>query len=113
MVVEDNVYIGMIFDDYLGKDLPKIAHQPGFEKRTLSLCSAGKIFAATGVRSGWIIGHEDLIKSVRPIHQFNMFCSYNIIENTIAKSLAEISRPESTYLKDCALRLTKNRNMLI
>lgn len=69
----------MTFDDYFLKDLPKFSHQPGFEKRTLSIYSAGKIFAATGVRSGWVIGHENLIKFVRPIHQFNMFCSYNII----------------------------------
>lgn len=67
--------------------------------RTLSIYSAGKIFAATGVRSGWVIGHADLIRSVRSVHQYNVFCAYNVVENTIAKSLGVISRPEDQYLK--------------
>lgn len=60
--------------------------------RTLSVYSAGKIFAATGVRSGWVIGPAHLIRSVRSVHQYNVFCSYNVIENCIAKSLNHISR---------------------
>lgn len=56
MVIEDNVYTGMTFDDMLGKPLPKIAFQKGMRERTLSVYSAGKIFSATGVRSGWIVG---------------------------------------------------------
>lgn len=86
-MVEDNVYEGMTFDDMFGKELPKISFQPGMENRTLSVYSAGKIFAATGVRSGWVIGHAELIRSVRSVHQYNVFCAYNIIEMTIAKSL--------------------------
>lgn len=47
--------------------------------RTLSIYSAGKIFAATGVRSGWVIGHPDLIRPVRSVHQYNVFCAYNVV----------------------------------
>jgi len=47
--------------------------------RTISVYSAGKIFSATGVRSGWAVGHPSLIKSVRSVHQYNVFCGYNII----------------------------------
>jgi len=47
--------------------------------RTLSIYSAGKIFAATGVRSGWVIGNASLIKAVRSVHQYNVFCSYNVV----------------------------------
>lgn len=57
------------------------------EDRTLSIYSAGKIFAATGVRSGWVIGPANLIKSVRSVHQYNVFCAYNVVENTLAYSL--------------------------
>lgn len=81
--------------------------------RTLSIYSAGKIFAATGVRSGWVIGNSSLIKAVRSVHQYNVFCSYNVVENTVAKSLDIISQPDNTYLTDCATKLTKNRNLLL
>ena len=60
-----------------------MAFQKNMYDRTLSIYSAGKIFAATGVRSGWVIGNEELIKSVRSVHQYNVFCSYNPIETTI------------------------------
>jgi len=66
-------------------------------QRTLSVYSAGKIFSATGVRSGWVVGPADLVKSVRAVHQVNTFCSYNPIENAIANSLLHISEPNNTY----------------
>lgn len=87
IVVEDNVYEGMTFDDAFGKALPKMAFIEGMYDRTVSVYSAGKIFAATGVRSGWVIGPANLIKAVRSVHQYTVFCSYNVIENTVAKSL--------------------------
>lgn len=113
VVVEDNVYEGMTFDDYFKKPLPKMCFQKGMFERTLSIYSAGKIFAATGVRSGWVIGPANLIRSVRSVHQYNVFCSYNVIENTVANSLVEITRPESTYMEDYAKRLIKHRDILV
>ena len=57
-MLEDNVYEGMTFDDFYQKDLPKMSFQKGMEDRCLSVYSGGKIFPATGVRSGWVIGHK-------------------------------------------------------
>jgi aspartate/methionine/tyrosine aminotransferase len=65
--------------------------------RTISVYSAGKIFAATGVRSGWVIGPANLIKAVRSVHQYNVFSQYNVLENAVTKSLEDITKPESTY----------------
>lgn len=113
VIVEDNVYDGMTFDDMFEKNLPKIALLPGLEDRTLSVYSAGKIFSATGVRSGWIFGSADIIKYVRSVHQYNVFCAYSPIENTIAKSLQHISQPGNTYMKEYAAKLTKNRDILL
>lgn len=79
VIIEDNVYEGMIFDDLLGTNLPKIIHEPGMYERTISVYSAGKILAATGVRCGWAIGSREIIQSVRSVHQYNVFCYYNII----------------------------------
>jgi aspartate/methionine/tyrosine aminotransferase len=61
--------------------------------RTLSVYSGGKIFAATGVRNGWVIGNAELIQCVRSVHQYNVFCNYGVVENAIAKSLNMISKP--------------------
>lgn len=113
VVVEDNVYEGMTFDDMYNVDLPKMCFQEGMYDRSLSIYSAGKIFAATGVRSGWIIGNPELIKPVRSIHQYSVFCSYNIIENTVRKSIMKISEPGNTYMNDYAKKLEKNRNLLL
>jgi aspartate/methionine/tyrosine aminotransferase len=55
--------------------------------------SGGKIFAATGVRNGWVIGNAELIQRVRSVHQYNVFCNYGVVENAIAKSLNMISKP--------------------
>jgi aspartate/methionine/tyrosine aminotransferase len=77
----------MTFDDMYGQQLPKMTRIKSVSHRTLSIYSAGKIFAATGVRSGWVIGPSPLIKAVRSVHQYNVFCSYNVVENAIAKSL--------------------------
>lgn len=48
----------MTFDDMFQKELPKISSIKNMQDRTLSIYSAGKIFAATGVRSGWVIGNS-------------------------------------------------------
>ena len=50
MVIEDNVYEGMIFDDLLGQRLPKIIYEPNMYERTVSVYSAGKIFSRLVVR---------------------------------------------------------------
>jgi aspartate/methionine/tyrosine aminotransferase len=73
--------------------------------RTVSVYSAGKIFAATGVRSGWAIGSTKVIQSVRSVHTYNVFCYYNIVEAAIAKSLQKISDPNDTYMVDYAKKL--------
>ncbi len=77
----------MIFDELLGTQLPKIMKQPNMYERVISVYSAGKIFAATGVRCGWAIGNKKLIRAVRSVHQYNVFCYYNVIEVAMAKSL--------------------------
>ncbi len=79
IVLEDNVYEGITFDNMYGKPLPKMAFQKGMYDRTISVYSAGKIFAATGIRSGWVIGPTELVRAARTIHQYNVFCQYNVV----------------------------------
>lgn len=95
----------MIFDDLIGTRLPKIIYEEGMYERTVSVYSAGKIFAATGVRSGWAIGSTKLIKSIRSVHTYNVFCYYGIIEAAIAKSLVKISDPADKYMVEYPQKL--------
>lgn len=113
VIIEDNVYEGMTFDEYLGKPLPKIILEPDMYDRTVSVYSAGKIFAATGLRSGWAIGSRKIIESVRSVHQYNVFCYYNVLENAVAKSLEIISSEGNTYLPDYAAKCQILRTKLV
>ena len=100
VVIEDSVYEGITFDDMYNKPLPKMAYVPGMRDRCIGCYSAGKIFEATGIRSGWVISSPTLIRAMRSVHQFNMYCQYNVVENTITKCLQEISKPGNKYLQE-------------
>lgn len=113
VVIEDSVYEGITFDDMYNKPLPKMAHQTGMRERTIGCYSAGKIFEATGVRSGWVVGAAPIIKAMRAVHQYNMYCQYNVIENTITKCLQDITKPDNTYLNEEATRMGNLRNLLV
>jgi aspartate/methionine/tyrosine aminotransferase len=62
------------------------------ENRTLSIYSAGKIFAATGSRVGWAIGPSKLIKGLMSVHQYNVFRQFDPIQSAVAESLDIISQ---------------------
>lgn len=103
----------MSFDGSNVSPLPKLATRPEFASRCLSIYSAGKIFSATGIRSGWVIGHNSLMSSVRAVHQYTVSCGNPVIETTVARSLRTISQQDSTYMRDFALKLERNRNILL
>lgn len=79
----------------------------------MSIYSGGKIFAATGVRCGWVIGPENLIRSARSVHQYSVFCQYNPIESGLSKSLDYIADNGRTYLTDFAKDMIAKRNLLV
>ena len=113
VVVEDNVYYGLLYDDLQGKELPKLSKMESMANRTLSVYSAGKMFSATGVKVGWVIGNESLMVPIRAVHQQTTDCLYNPIENTISRSLELISDPKNGYLRECSERLSNSRRALV
>lgn len=92
IVFSDEVYEHIYFDNH--KEFPRIANVEGMWNRTITLSSAGKIFSATGVRMGWFIGHEDLIKAICPLHQYATFCMSDIPQSVIADCL---ERADQSY----------------
>jgi len=65
-VVTDEVYEHLVFD---GTHVP-IATLPGMWERTLTISSAGKTFAMTGWKIGWVSGPAALVAAVRTTKQF-------------------------------------------
>lgn len=88
----------MTFDHLNGKPLPKITYFEGMFDRSLSIYSAGQILQATGIKCGWIIGPEYLIKYPAAIFQVTCFSQYNVLENAVAKSLDHIGGPSSDFM---------------
>ncbi|KAH9002315.1 PLP-dependent transferase [Lactarius hatsudake] len=58
LVMADEVYDCLVFDN---KEHVRIATLPGMWERTVTVGSAGKSFAATGWRVGWLIGPASII----------------------------------------------------
>ena len=65
LVISDEVYDCLTFD---GVPHTRLAALPGMWERTLTVGSAGKSFACTGWRVGWLVGPEHLIAPTRAVH---------------------------------------------
>ncbi|KAJ9475370.1 putative kynurenine--oxoglutarate transaminase BNA3 [Pseudozyma hubeiensis] len=65
LVVADEVYDCLTFD---GQPHTRIASFAGMWDRTVTVGSAGKSFACTGWRVGWLVGPDHLIAPARAVH---------------------------------------------
>lgn len=65
LVVADEVYDCLTFDGY---NHTRIASFAGMWDRTITVGSAGKSFACTGWRVGWLVGPNHLIGPARAVH---------------------------------------------
>jgi N-succinyldiaminopimelate aminotransferase len=65
-VVTDEVYEHLVYD----REHVPIAGLPGMWERTLTISSAGKTFALTGWKIGWVTGPGALVAAVRTTKQF-------------------------------------------
>jgi N-succinyldiaminopimelate aminotransferase len=90
LVITDEVYEHLI---YAGAHCP-IAQFPGMRERTVSVSSAGKTFAFTGWKIGWVTAAPELIVAVRTTKQFLTFVSGGPFQYAVAQALA---LPDSYY----------------
>ena len=84
LVVTDEVYEHLVFD---GEHVP-IAQFPGMRERTVSVSSAGKTFAFTGWKIGWVKATPELVSAVKTVKQFLTFVSGGPFQYAIAEALA-------------------------
>jgi N-succinyldiaminopimelate aminotransferase len=90
LVITDEVYEHMVFD---GEHVP-IVTLPGMAGRTVTISSAGKTFAFTGWKIGWVTGSAELVTAVRTVKQFLTFVSGGPFQYAVAEGLA---LPDSYY----------------
>lgn len=81
----DEVWEHIVFD---GEHVPLIA-LPGMRDRTVKIGSAGKIFALTGWKVGWMVAGETLAAQVAKAHQFMTFTTPPNLQWAVAQGLAK------------------------
>src|SRR5277367_2674522 len=81
LVVTDEVYEHLAFD---GEHVP-IAGFPGMRERTVRISSAGKTFAFTGWKIGWVTATPELVTAVRTAKQFLTFVSGGPFQYAVAE----------------------------
>ncbi len=51
----------------------------------------------TGIRIGWAIGCENIIKELKILHQYGVYCQYEPLQDAMAQSLDIIS--DNNYMQ--------------
>ncbi|PWN46256.1 PLP-dependent transferase [Ceraceosorus guamensis] len=111
LVVSDEVYDCLTFD---GKEHIRIAALEGMWDRTVTVGSAGKSFAATGWRIGWVAGAEHLIKPTLVSHTRIVFTCNSAASEAAAAGLEYAIQSDffDQQSKEYEARRTKLTNML-
>ncbi|KAF9569348.1 PLP-dependent transferase [Agrocybe pediades] len=99
LVMSDEVYDCLVFD---GKEHVRIATLPGMWDRTVTVGSAGKAFAATGWRIGWLIGPKSIIQPTLAASTRIVFCSNSPLQEAAASGLEQAKERKffETQLKE-------------
>lgn len=108
LVVTDEVYEHLVFDDGDGTTHIPLASFPGMRERTVTIGSAGKTFSYTGWKVGWITSTPELVTAVRSAKQFLTYVSSGPFQYAIAEALA---LPDS-YFTDFAESMRAKRDLL-
>lgn len=106
IVVADEVYEHLVYGDAV--HVP-IATLPGMAERTLTIGSAGKTFATTGWKVGWVHGPAELVAAVRTVKQFLTFAGAAPFQPAVAAGLA---LPAAVFT-DYAAGLAAKRDVLL
>ncbi|MGX6449682.1 pyridoxal phosphate-dependent aminotransferase [Patulibacter sp. S7RM1-6] len=84
IAVCDEVYEHLAF----AREHVPLATLPGMAERTLTVSSAGKTFALTGWKVGWVTGPPALVTAVATAKQFLTFSGHGPLQHAVAGALA-------------------------
>ncbi|TDD21117.1 putative succinyldiaminopimelate transaminase DapC [Kribbella turkmenica] len=85
VVITDEVYEHLAYD---GRPHRPLASYDGMAERTVSISSAGKTFAVTGWKIGWVTGTPAVVTAVTTAKQFLTFTSGAPFQPAVAGALA-------------------------
>ncbi|VDD78160.1 unnamed protein product [Mesocestoides corti] len=68
-------------------------------ERTITMCSAGKVFGVSGWKIGWTIGPERFINAMQLIQQNTIYAVCTPLQEALAQTIEEIVSTLDT--KDC------------
>jgi N-succinyldiaminopimelate aminotransferase len=85
VVITDEVYEHLVYDGLAHRPL---ASYDGMAERTVSISSAGKTFAVTGWKIGWVTGTPAIVTAVTTAKQFLTFTSGAPFQPAVANALA-------------------------
>jgi N-succinyldiaminopimelate aminotransferase len=80
----DEVYENLVFD---GRRHIPLLTVPGMRERCVRVGSAGKMFALTGWKIGWVCGPRKLVEVITKAHQFNTFTTSPALQLGVAEGL--------------------------
>ncbi|KAH9850709.1 PLP-dependent transferase [Lenzites betulinus] len=89
LIMSDEVYDSLVFDD---NEHVRIATLPGMWDRTVTVGSAGKMFAATGWRVGWLIGPASIIMPTLAATTRIVFCSNSPLQEATAVGVEQANK---------------------
>ena len=104
IVVTDEVYEHLVYD---GAHTP-ISTLPGMFERTVTISSAGKTFAFTGWKVGWVTGPVELVAAVRTTQQFMTFTNAAPMQPAVAHGLLMAD----TYFETLTNDMRRKRDLL-
>ena len=91
IALSDEVWEHVVFD---GRGHRPLAALPGMGARTVKVGSAGKIFALTGWKVGWVVAPPNLAGPIAKAHQFLTFSTAPNLQAACALGLA---KPEAWF----------------
>ncbi|WP_093448911.1 aminotransferase [Sphingomonas sp. YR710] len=82
---------------------------PGMRERTVKIGSAGKIFALTGWKVGWVLANAPIAKQVAKAHQFLTFTTPPNLQWAVAEGLGK----DASWFDDMRAGFAASRARLI
>ncbi|KAL0949690.1 hypothetical protein HGRIS_009727 [Hohenbuehelia grisea] len=107
LVMSDEVYDCLVYE---GKEHIRIATLPGMWDRTVTVGSAGKAFAATGWRVGWLIGPPSIIQPTLAATTRIVFCTNSPLQEAAAAGLEQAQ--ERQFFEIQRAEYTERRKVL-
>ncbi len=91
ILLSDEVYEHIIFD---GKIHYSFAKSKKLSAQSIIVGSFGKTFHTTGWKTGYCLASQEIMKEIRKIHQFVVFC----VNTPIQYAMAEYFKDDDNYL---------------